>query len=135
MSWVWILRYFIRFISIFICIVWRSPNKNTILHEGQKKVNFWCFEGFCDLFFFGFTHYRTVRQKMHRVHRCQYSVNFWHRNSLERVWPLVCGMCHTCQYNFVFRTTLVFLTLVGNLLHFWILLDWTKTQIVLFKLS
>ena len=67
--------------------------------------------------------------------KCWYSKWYLHRTGLERVWPLVCGMCHTCQYNFVFRTTLVFLTLVGNLLHFWILLDWTKTQIVLFKLS
>ena len=31
------IKIFIRFISIFICIVWRSPNKNTILHVAQKK--------------------------------------------------------------------------------------------------
>ena len=34
--WTWILRFFFRLIFIFICIVWRSPNKNTILHAGQK---------------------------------------------------------------------------------------------------
>ena len=32
---------------------------------------------------------------MHRVHRCQYSVIFLHRTSLEWIWPFVCGMCRT----------------------------------------
>ena len=34
--WTLILRFFVRLIFICICIVLRSPNKNTILHAGQK---------------------------------------------------------------------------------------------------
>ena len=35
--WTWILIFFFRLIFICISIVWRSLNKNTILHAAQKK--------------------------------------------------------------------------------------------------
>ena len=34
--WTGILIFCFRLIFICICIVWRSPDKNTIMHAGQK---------------------------------------------------------------------------------------------------
>ena len=50
-SWVWILRYFIRFISIFICIVWRS--KKILFCMLDKKRYFFVFLAFATWFFLG----------------------------------------------------------------------------------
>ena len=104
--WPWIIIFFFRFIFIFIFIVWRSPNKNTILHAGQKigkKLgDLRAFATYILTITISFGDFSVSAYYTRSVsktcigsiyHMCQYSVKCLHRTSLERRWSFVCGMC------------------------------------------